>query len=1020
MTITNPLQNLFIDIKKIMDYIVIKDRVEAEKYETLDSNRNAELWMFALLQQDTYITYHAFYTPAMFQEVVPNTQIRNIYRWLDNIYSVPLIYQEHLLKRGREIVLRTYEEGNNYYRMLYGLPNLEDKNYIYLSNELSKLYNVSISTPIHKLDVTTQNRYMTTDEFKNVLLNNPDKLYLNYIGMYKIEPIVARRAKDLQLIRYIPLDRTDINPNLIKEFSDVYASYRDFVMYTYYNRDLERTLINYRSFMSIMIMYYTLMQICNKCIEHSTDMRFLDDAVLHIILDLYQIPKSVILTPQIKRNFVAALKKLIRKKATNEVFYDLVKILGYEKINISKLMMMKQQSFIDGQAIFTDNTDITTSNDIDILSTLNPITGLPIKSMESEIYFQTVDLKSKDPYDDIINNRGYKFTYEEVTQPDPRWWELPDTQHLVRDKFYTNADSKYIMVEATIDQLKQLFESVYFMRMILDNKKYTDLFMITIPEIFDQKTFSLFDLMVFLLAASCEEHQLEGNIITNASGLLSIAGFNFDIDISLLKDFLNNTNYTDKDRLLSFISDLSMQSPMDINRIFNEIMIPLRDWLTYEMRWTNNRDQFNEYEKLYRSLYTYDIVRDIFVDDFIRPSDRICKKYNITDIEYKSLALFYPHTISGKLIDVNTMVNYQQYFPFIDDNDKKTWYITTSDNEYVYFYDILMSDDCRYIFDENNNKIPNPIFWKDGIINKDKVKNIINSINLLSDIELNNAYYKTTTYIPNSNIVYSPNQKLPSSIRNEIFKKIIIDKFTMDMDGNANPPTTYKEYLQRKNPLLYSLFDKYESSHEDWLNDIMYIITAIESTLDMKLKYLEESIGGSELFFRPLVALIKYFKSYMIDFVRTGFRYIFDDVIDSGGNINAIRLFDEIHNLTWHMTIGLNGRDAELGLYDTMTSAKWHIIFNDKSEMLQTTPNDIIVNKRQSHMGSMRIVDECKFFINGTQLDPDNQFSYWTIGEHDVGRYVNESDHYDEAYKETVNIKNTPVDLESWKLFVEK
>lgn len=212
---TNPLQNLFSDVKKILEFIELKDSKEASENETSESRDMSEMWMNAMVKADSYMTYSKWWKYSMFQEAVPNSRLIDIKRWMDNPFTVPLKYRDTLLLRGREAFLNEYEEQNDYYRMLSGLPPLSTspEDYIYLSEPVRNQLHAT-NDPVHKLSTLIQNNYMSTDEYKEVVKNNPDKKYLKYLGLYKIDSYTARKAKDFDIIRY-PYNRSNINPNLL-------------------------------------------------------------------------------------------------------------------------------------------------------------------------------------------------------------------------------------------------------------------------------------------------------------------------------------------------------------------------------------------------------------------------------------------------------------------------------------------------------------------------------------------------------------------------------------------------------------------------------------------------------------------------------------------------------------------------------------------------------------------------------------------------------------------------------------
>ena len=66
---TGPLQNLFIDVAKILESMEVKNKSLADKYETEESRAFADLWIIALEDNDDYVTYKNWWTKNMFLEV---------------------------------------------------------------------------------------------------------------------------------------------------------------------------------------------------------------------------------------------------------------------------------------------------------------------------------------------------------------------------------------------------------------------------------------------------------------------------------------------------------------------------------------------------------------------------------------------------------------------------------------------------------------------------------------------------------------------------------------------------------------------------------------------------------------------------------------------------------------------------------------------------------------------------------------------------------------------------------------
>jgi hypothetical protein len=1077
----NPLSNLFTQIEQILDFIVIKNGREADRYETKEMVRDAALYYQAVLQQDSWLSYSDYYEANMFVEITPTVKREFIRRWMESPYSIPLVYRDHIRDRCRKIVVDSYEERNNYYRMLAGLPPLEapEHEFIMVPEKLrASIYAGKIldDLPIHELPMYEQDIIVQDQWFETVLAENPDKEYLRFLGKRSIDPIVARPALDFQLIRYIPMENSfRVNPYLVKEFSSIYNEYRDYYMLTIYNRELEKLFPGYRAFMGLLITAAVISQVCHRAVESCNTFRFLDDKVISIIFAMYGIPRDIIVTmaTTVQRDLVCSLLKLIRKKATNVVFYDLIRILGYTDVTISKLLLMKEQYYDEdsGQARFADGNPIETFLDLDKLLRLNeqtttekevglvnildpetdeldwefeadfPFRGLPV--------FQPIDLKDPNPYRTIVREENPAFDYFTITSRDPRWWDLQDTRNLIRNKNYTNADSKYIMVESLLKDTVYLYEVVYFTRMILDYQDKTAQMMFTVPELFGSTKVSLFDLMVFILAAMCYNNGMDGTILTSASGLLAIAGFNFGIDMGEFRRFLETTEYADRERIMMYLNNTTMTTPGSINQIFTEVMLPFKDWMTDRMANCLDREEYLEYEKVFRSCYSYDIAQQVFVHDFLSPIDVIKARYHVSEEEMLDFKLFYPHHPDGIALTVETFPD-SPYDPFLGTSagQDKTWYVQTGCpgtepyDDCLYLFDILNSPDIRYVTDENGETIPNPVLWDpvNGCYDQHAIEAAITAIRGLSMNQLGNAYFKVNTARPGYD-TFRPGVRyddqgrivsfcyLPESIRAEgIFQEILVDKLSMDMRGEAIPPQTYLEYLRRRNPMLSDLFKKATVSKTDWMNTITIIVLTIEAELNMHLKVWEHAVLGTEFYFRPLVTLIKHFKSYMIDFCRCGVRYLFDSRIDPGGGSNMLKLFDSIWQAQWHTY-----PKVEMGLFDAEYLKRHHWLIQDRTEMITDNPTvpdpdnpegPMAVSKRQSSSGSIRLVDEAKFYLNGKEIDPPGPSSspgpqFWYQGEDSIGRFDDELDRQEAGYDHVMAHQEPIVDTEGWKDFVE-
>jgi len=927
--ITDPIQNVFDGIKKILDSIIIKDKKSADQAETETSKNLADMWIRAKMEEDTYLTYAKFWDISMFQEVVPNVKYVDCYRWMNNPYTVPYQFHDNLRRAGREAFLRQYVEENDYYRTLNGLPKLDDKDFIYLSEPVRNQLHAT-DVPVHELSELIQNNYMNTDEYHEMVKRYPEKEYLNYLGSNKIDLFVARRANDFEIIRY-PLNRSDISPNLLTVFAKLYEDYREYVMITLYNEYMEDLYVGYRAYMGLIIKIHTILQIGNSCVEAINNRRYLDDSILHIILSMYKISSDLLMTQADRRNLAIHLLRITQDKGTSDVYEELVDILNYQDIAISKLMLIKGQQF-------------DPSNNYKALDKFKP-------------YFAKIPIDTTDMYSIINDPNTVNYSYEEITNPDPTWWDTDDTREILNNREYSIADTKYIMVESAVHQMRYMMESIYFTHLILDNKYATDQFMVEIPELFGGESVSVFDLIIFCITATCMNYGYTGKIKSPGDKLLAVAGFNFDLDFDSFIAFVNGCEYLDKERVMSFLSNLTMRDKTDIYRLFNDVIEPMQEWLELKIARSDNRKEYLEYEAVYRALYSYDINKNQFIEDFKMPIDVICENYGISFNDMQAYQYFYPRTMTGKAITVDEFQSSRYPYPFIDHNHVVDWYLHIviesprgdEDRGIVYLHDILNSDNCMELTNPDGTRIfmdynDGEIGWE---VNHAAVYKAIELIDSFSDHMLDTAFFAVDTPIPNSQGRYfEQGKKLPAIIRTSIFKDILKDKINMDADGLSAPPETYADYLFRKNKKLYELLfkdNRFTNNHTAWANDIMTVVLALEANLNLHLKYFEQSIIGSDLFFKPLITLIKRFKSNSVDFVKTNLKYIFDDKMDAGGSSNMLKLFDEIKFVIHFVTLYDSDYSSTLGLFDAIHYLKYLTRMYDNLSL----SDEILVKKEQ-------------------------------------------------------------------------
>lgn len=147
--------------------------------------------------------------------------------------------------------------------------------------------------------------------------------------------------------------------------------------------------------------------------------------------------------------------------------------------------------------------------------------------------------------------------------------------------------------------------------------------------------------------------------------------------------------------------------------------------------------------------------------------------------------------------------------------------------------------------------------------------------------------------------------------------------------GDGDVSTTFAEYLAAYNPTLYEIYANLILDDNDTNNAINAIFSKLASYGDYK--YLA-NIGRIDRLFETVMKLIRFFKSYTVDFVNSGVHYILDDrylqglkllddVIIAGTGLN---IDDQLaKNHMWYKDF-IEGRNSVLSLYD-------HLKYYDKA-----------------------------------------------------------------------------------------
>jgi hypothetical protein len=252
---------------------------------------------------------------------------------------------------------------------------------------------------------------------------------------------------------------------------------------------------------------------------------------------------------------------------------------------------------------------------------------------------------------------------------------------------------------------------------------------------------------------------------------------------------------------------------------------------------------------------------------------------------------------------------------------------------------------------------------------------------------------------------YSSNSLMSTSISPVIksnYQNIIIDKVQLDIGNTDDGPKTFESLLFRSNPRLYRYMQSIKSNGDTLILLMRSIIKALEKYVNTSLSGLECSVIGIDEYFRILKEVITYFKSYMVEFTKDEFVYIFDGLFDNGGNSNMLKLYDTISSAE----MDILPKDS-LTLYD-VSSADMHIKIADNNVGL--LHDEAIFRMQATYQTILNLKGYEILYDNGETIshtppgiiDPSTKIIAQIISNEDTSSF-------DKAYKIIINTYNLDV-----------
>lgn len=596
----NTIKYVYDDLKKLILSCVIKYDNIGRKNETAESKRNFDYYYIAVNKVDTFDSYRSFPEEVLVRAGINDRNL--LLDCMDDKFLIPFEYKSKVLEENRKYIIENFEETNNYYRMLLGLPDTDDHDYIYLDKETCKKYKVREEIPIHKYDDYEINNL--SQIIPNIKKNYPDKKYLDYLGSNKVNLMRARTAKNFDIIR-IDLNFHQV---LLKSFINTYEMAREYFTSVIYIKEKNTKDELYDNFIALNIMFMTIQRMFVNTFKIGVERDFYDIDSIKKVFKAYGIPFFETLPVDYQRLIMKKLNILLRAKSTDKCLYDIVDILLPNRAKLYEYFLMKEQKY--------DENDIP----MEVYKEVEDIDENIVYREDAfnmyDIYFQTVDIKEVG-VNMSLENRPNRQDYFDVIEDDSQWWHDDDLIQELDEREFNYIETKYLGINVMYHLTQMMFESVYFVNMLADKKndyhRPQDGFYLTINlSRISNRPVSIFDSVILLCALMCKKRNFTGNIINSGTKILSVMGFDFKENFANIREDIKKNHRIIDQKILNFLDLTRIESKEDINTLYNN-MVQLAEFCVEGMNSTDDVKVYHAYKYLYDALMIKKYNTDILV-----------------------------------------------------------------------------------------------------------------------------------------------------------------------------------------------------------------------------------------------------------------------------------------------------------------------------------------------------------------------------------------------------------------------
>lgn len=479
---------------------------------------------------------------------------------------------------------KNYTEHNNYYRMLYGLPDEEDTEFLYNT----KYPEYDQKTPVHLLPITT--RYILEEKgyFAELLKENPTKKYLKHLASKSIDFYKSREAGQFDILW---MKSSDYG-NIAEDFKEQYNNCKACLNSVYYIAEFRKNHEYYDNFMAMSCLFMTLQMMFQKYLEVDISRDFYDLESLRYIYDSYGVPFYSSIPLEYHQKIVKNINRLLSYKGSTQVFYELFDLFGFGSMDIFEYYILKIHKFDrDGKPIFVYNEDGSFDN----------------KAM-FDIKFGKVCLYN-DPALELSDTTNH-VDYESIVSNDKFWISDAELMDKLYSEKYNYLEQKYLGIQTVFNITNIMYEAIYFFRLLMD--KRDDLEDTSVYYNPLSTYVRIFDITIYVAALICKKYGYYGQISANLPIIAKIYGYDFSKDVETIRNYIANNPTLSEDRELDqYFTSMNVMSLSSINNTYKKIM-NLREYLSRRVTESASPSEYQSYRNLYKECLTAEGISEIY------------------------------------------------------------------------------------------------------------------------------------------------------------------------------------------------------------------------------------------------------------------------------------------------------------------------------------------------------------------------------------------------------------------------